>query len=53
MTEILSQEESAIFHYKDSELVAITHSNGSTKLLKVTGMMQKDIQEFYETRTTK
>jgi len=46
--ELLSKLEAVLAHYKDGELAAITHSNGRTRLLKVTEMDRKDYEQFYE-----
>ena len=52
MTEILTKLELTLNHYKDGELVAVTHFNNPTKLLKTKEMDRKDYEEFYEADTT-
>jgi hypothetical protein len=51
--EIASTIEPVLCHYKGSELVAITHSNGKHEMLKVGEMTKKDIEEFYEVNQLK
>jgi hypothetical protein len=53
MTEITSTIEPVLCHYKDRQLVAITHSNGHNEMLKVEEMGKKDIEDFYEVNTLK
>lgn len=45
--------EACLCHYKDGELVAITHSNGSNTLFKVEEMKRGEIEKFYETHMPK
>jgi hypothetical protein len=49
--ELHSKLEMVVMHYKDSEPVAMTHSNGHQTLYKLAGEMgRKEIEEFYETQ---
>lgn len=46
--EMNSKLEQAVFHYKDHQLIAVTHINGKHTLLTVKEMSRKETEDFYE-----
>jgi hypothetical protein len=47
--EIITKLETALFHFKDGQLAAITHTNGTTEIYAIgEPMSRKELERFYE-----
>jgi len=51
--ELQTNLESVLCHYKDNQLVAITHQNGRPMLMETKEMDNKAREEFYEVNKAK